>query len=196
MGEDELLDVLDENGVPTGVVKSRKDVHANGEWHHAVHTWVVCKPRKTALLQQRAFTKKLFPGCYDISSAGHVKAGHTPLETAIEEMTEELGLQFRCDQFEHIGHLKHIIPILDDATVYKQFVDIFLVELEEEVPQEQFQLQAEEVLQVTWLDWQELKQRFEDKDPTLTCYDEPVKLFLSHLEARWNNVALSPPPSN
>ena len=184
MGEDELLDVCDENGQLTGVVKPRKDIHKAGDWHQAVHVWIVSKKQCSVLLQQRVWTKKLYPGRFDISSAGHVQAGQTPLETAIRETEEELGLEFEGSKFEHIGRMKHTIDIADHNEVVKQYVDVYLIELEEEIPLDGFKLQPEEVLQVVWVERAALKTRFESKDPTLTDYDAPVQLFMMDLERR------------
>ena len=37
----ELLDLLDENGEPSGQVRERTLVHLNGDWHRTSHVWVV-----------------------------------------------------------------------------------------------------------------------------------------------------------
>jgi len=34
--KDELIAVLDENGVKTGEVVSRKEIHKNGLWHRSI----------------------------------------------------------------------------------------------------------------------------------------------------------------
>lgn len=39
--KDELIDVLDGNGVKTGIVKSRDEVHKNGLWHRAIVVAIV-----------------------------------------------------------------------------------------------------------------------------------------------------------
>lgn len=38
---DELLDVLDEQGNPTGEIKSRRGIQKSGEWHKAAHVWII-----------------------------------------------------------------------------------------------------------------------------------------------------------
>lgn len=55
-GEDELLDVLNENGISTGIVKPRNKIHSDGDWHQAVHTWIVCKSRRTVLIRVGVWT--------------------------------------------------------------------------------------------------------------------------------------------
>ena len=47
------------------------------------------------LLQKRSENKDAFPGCYDISSAGHLPAGQDYLSSALRELEEELGIKAR-----------------------------------------------------------------------------------------------------
>ena len=91
----ELLDLLDENGEPSGQVRERTLVHLNGDWHRTSHVWVVRRRRDGGhdlLLQKRSREKDSFGGCYDISSAGHIPAGQDYLESALRELKEELGI--------------------------------------------------------------------------------------------------------
>ena len=54
------------------------------------------------LLQKRSKEKDSFPGCYDISSAGHISAGDEPLETALRELEEELGIKAEPEQLKKV----------------------------------------------------------------------------------------------
>ena len=90
---EEYLDVIDENGVPTGKTVERSVAHREGFPHRTSHLWLVRRRngRIQVLLQKRAMTKS-FPGCYDISSAGHIPAGQDFCPSAIRELQEELGV--------------------------------------------------------------------------------------------------------
>ena len=37
----EYFDILDENGNKTGKTKLRSEVHRDGDWHKAVHIWII-----------------------------------------------------------------------------------------------------------------------------------------------------------
>lgn len=39
----EYLDIRDKNGHPTGVIKERSLVHADGDMHGTSHVWIVKK---------------------------------------------------------------------------------------------------------------------------------------------------------
>ena len=97
----EFLDIRDKNGNPTGEVKERSLVHADGDIHGTSHVWIVRKNEKGSydlLLQKRSENKDAFPGCYDISSAGHLPAGQDYLSSALRELEEELGIKAKPEQ--------------------------------------------------------------------------------------------------
>ena len=76
VNEKKNAELLDENGNKTGRIKERSLVHEDGDIHGTVHIWIRRKTEKgyDLLLQKRSKQKDSFPGCYDISSAGHISA--------------------------------------------------------------------------------------------------------------------------
>lgn len=92
----EYFELMDTDGNKIGQTKERNAVHRDGDLHGGSHIWVI-GPKKAdgsfpILLQKRRMDKDSFPGCLDVSCAGHVDAGETFLSTAIREMKEELNL--------------------------------------------------------------------------------------------------------
>ena len=59
--------------------------------------------RTEVLLQKRSMNKDSFPGKFDTSSAGHIQAGDEPLESALRELGEELGIQATPEQLVFAG---------------------------------------------------------------------------------------------
>ena len=55
------------------------------------------------LLQKRSQNKDSFPGKFDTSSAGHIQAGDEPLESALRELKEELGISAPPEQLHFAG---------------------------------------------------------------------------------------------
>ena len=66
----------------------------------AVHIWVWRKTEKglEVLLEKRAATKPTWPGCLDISTAGHIDAGESLFEAAVREADEEIGLSIDSEK--------------------------------------------------------------------------------------------------
>ena len=88
---DELFDVVDEQDRVIGQA-TRREVHAHGRRHRAVHLLVVNGAGRV-FLQKRSMQKDIFPGAWDSSAAGHVGAGEDYDGTARRELAEELGLK-------------------------------------------------------------------------------------------------------
>lgn len=87
----ELVDVLDENGIATGEIRTRKEVHEKGLWHRAIIVAIVNKENQL-LIQQRALDKEKNAGMWDISVAGHLSAGQDSLSAAAREINEEVSV--------------------------------------------------------------------------------------------------------
>ncbi len=89
---DELLDIVDGEDRVIGRA-SRREVHADGSLHRAVHLFMV-NDRNQILLQRRSQWKADWPGRWDSSVSGHVTAGCGYDETVFREAEEEIG--YRC----------------------------------------------------------------------------------------------------
>ena len=158
----EYLDIVDENGQPTGETVARGAAHRDGVRHRTAHVWVV---RQTdagyeILLQKRSMEKESFPGLYDTSSAGHIPAGEEPLPSALRELNEELGIAARPEELAYAGSFRvqyekefHGQPFRDNE-VTRVFVYARPVEID------RLTLQASEVDEVRWFGlnevWEEI----------------------------------------
>jgi len=87
---DELFDVVDEHDRVVSRA-TRREVHATGLRHRAIHV-LVFNAAGQVYLQKRSMTKDTFPGAWDSSCSGHVDAGEDYDATAIRELREEIGL--------------------------------------------------------------------------------------------------------
>lgn len=148
----EIFDIVDENGIPTGETVQRTVAHDKGIRHRTAHIWIV---RNTdngceVLLQQRSYNKDSFPGRYDTSSAGHIRAGDEPLDSALRELGEELGIKAEPAALTYIGKF----PIQYEKEFFgKPFRDCevaFVYLYTEPVDINALTLQAEEVESVKW----------------------------------------------
>lgn len=155
---EEIFDIVDENGIPTGKTVSRSEAHENGIRHRTAHVWIA---RKVAgnwqvLLQKRAMTKDSFPGRFDTSSAGHIQAGDEPLESAIRELEEELGISAKEDELKFAGTF-----VIDYAKEFhgKMFKDseiAYVFTYLGDVDTEKLVIQEEELDDVEWFDLEEV----------------------------------------
>lgn len=71
---------------------TRREVHATGLWHRAVHV-LVFDSKGCVLLQKRSMLKDLSPGLWDSSCSGHLDAGEDYDAAAARELAEEIGVR-------------------------------------------------------------------------------------------------------
>lgn len=100
---DELFDVVNADGTPTGLVKRRADVHRDGDWHRAVHIWVygVDATGPFLLFNWRSLHKDTMPGRLDVTVGGHLGAGETVTD-AFREVDEEIGASLDPNDLEFL----------------------------------------------------------------------------------------------
>jgi len=182
----EYFDVCDEDGEPTGEVVAREKAHREGIRHRTAHVWVVRKAEGCwqVLLQKRSENKDSFPGKYDTSSAGHIPAGDEPLESALRELGEELGIHASPEQLHYAGIFDIRYEKVFHGRVFRDnelsHVYVYL----EPVDIGDLTLQAEEVSRVDWFDlektWAELPSRRD-----IYCVPTPgmavLRDYLKHL---------------
>lgn len=171
----EYFDVVDENGTPTGEIVERKEAHLKGVAHRTSHVWIVRKKaeRLQILLQKRCMDKDSYPGCYDISSAGHIPQGDSFEESALRELEEELGIKATASDLQDCG----IIRILFDEVFHgeefhdKQVARVYFMWIDKD--ENEFTVQKEEIDEVLWMDFEECKKAVEDDTiPNCIILDE------------------------
>ena len=87
---EEIFDVVNERDEVIDR-KPRREVHARGLWHRAVHV-LVFNARGEVFLQKRSLKKDIAAGKWDSSSSGHLDTGEDYDACAVREMREEIGL--------------------------------------------------------------------------------------------------------
>ena len=154
----EMLDIVDENGVPTGVVKERTQVHADGDLHRTSHVWIVRRRADggmDVLLQKRSDHKDSNPGCYDISSAGHIPAGADYEESAVRELKEELGIDATVGELVQcwVRRVSNRNVFYDRPFIDNQVTRVYRLTMNN-LDITSLHLQQEEVSEVIWMDYQ------------------------------------------
>jgi isopentenyl-diphosphate delta-isomerase len=150
---DELIDILTPEGKSTGKTALKSEAHKNGWFHATAHIWFFTSDKKI-LLQKRALTKKVFPGIWDISVAGHIGAGEAILEGAKREVFEEIGLILTDKDFIKIGTRMHQVTH-ENGIQDNEHQHVFIAELK--TPISELTMQPEEVAGLKLWDLKVLK---------------------------------------
>ena len=151
---DELIDILTPEGKSTGETALKSEAHKNGWFHATAHIWFFTSDEKI-LLQKKALTKKVFPGIWDISVAGHIGAGEEILEGAKREVFEEIGLILENKDFIKIGTRIHQVNH-ENGIQDNEHHHIFIAELK--TPISELTMQPEEVAGLELWDLKVLKE--------------------------------------
>ena len=180
----EILDIVDENGEPTGETVDRETAHLQGVRHRTAHVWIFRKKneRVQVLLQKRAEHKSSHPGCYDISSAGHIPAGVDYIPSALRELQEELGVTASADELHYCG-IRYIA--YDDEFFGKEFHDrqvSKIYALWKDLDEEEFTLQTEEVDSVMWIDFAECIERVQQNSFKHCILMEELMILKKYLD--------------
>lgn len=170
--EMELFDIRKEDGSLTGLTRERTLAHEDGTIHGTSHVWVVRQQEMLQtqvmqegddlesirgshydiLLQKRSRSKDSFPGCYDISSAGHLPAGSDFLESALRELEEELGIQASEEDLQYIGMHQALLQTTFYGRPWNNYEISAVYLYEKPVDIRNLTLQQEEIEEVKWMD--------------------------------------------
>lgn len=159
--EEEMIDVLNEQGEKTGKAATRSQIHKNGLRHRTSHVFII-NSKKEVLLQLRSKEAASNPSMWHLSAGGHIATGQTSLDAAESETREEIGLSLSKSDFIYIGSAAGredpSAPLRDN-----EFCDIFLVLKDVELSE--LQRQESEVADLRWISMQDFQQAIASRDP-------------------------------
>ncbi len=162
---EELIDVLDENGIQTGEVLSRKEIHKRGLWHRAIVVAII-NEKNEILLQQRSEKKEKNAGMWDISVAGHISSGQDALSAAAREINEEvsvlLGYRTEIKDFRYMYCYRKEEKFREDF-IERQFYDFFILRTTG-VDDKTLYFQREEVQAVKFVDLLTIEKMIENNE--------------------------------
>ena len=179
----EYFDILDENGNKTGKTKLRSEVHRDGDWHKAVHIWII-NNNGDVLLQRRCATKDSNPNMLDISSAGHLSAGDDSLSGAIRELKEELNLDINAEELQFIKTLKRSSKSTE-TFINNEFNDLYILRTNKNINDMKYQ--EEEISEIFFVPYKRFKQMVNNKQPDFLRHDEEFKILFEMFDKEFDN---------
>lgn len=182
----EYIDIVDEQGNPTGEIVERSIAHSQGIRHRTAHIWIVRKvnDRYQVLMQKRAMNKEPFPGMFDTSSAGHIQAGDEPLESALRELHEELGISAQPRELEFAGFFRGAYEKEFHGKIFRDNEIAFVYIYSQPVDETELILQKEEVETVKWFDLEEAYIKSKNHDPEFCAPTGGMEIIIKKLAER------------
>lgn len=146
----ELWQLCDPQGrAIEGAGATKDEVFQKGLLHGAAHVWIWRAGQKNpeVLLQKRAADKRTWPSLYDISAAGHIDLGESPLTAALRETQEEIGLSI--DETDLLFFSVQRMQIkTNGGAIENEFQWLYLYELKTD---DNLALEQAEVSSVLWM---------------------------------------------
>lgn len=160
----ELIDILDENGIRTGEILPRDEVHRRGLWHRAIVVAIV-NEKNEILIQQRSANKEKNANMWDISAAGHLAAGQDSLMAATREISEEVSISF--DYRVQLKDFRFMFSFrkeqkFSETFVERQFYDFFIIR-QYGLSENNIKFQSSEVQAIKFVTINELNEMREKK---------------------------------
>src|SRR6266700_2137100 len=141
MVDSERLAILDEQMAYIGF-RTRAEVHTQGFWHETFHCWFLKEEegKKYLLFQLRSAQKKDYPSLLDVTAAGHLLAGETPMD-GLREVEEEIGVTLTFEHLVKVGVLRE--AMVEEGLINREMCHVYLYRCALDL--DDFVLQEEEV---------------------------------------------------
>lgn len=156
MDKDELWQEFLENGMPAASAWPKQAFKAGERICGASHVWAWRRVGSTIeiLLQRRASALKIWPGYLDISAAGHINEGESPVRAALREADEEIGCALDA------GMLVFLFCGRKAPPVYNEMYWVYAYEMTAEA----FDFKDGEVTSLEWVTLDGLRKKTEDPE--------------------------------
>ncbi len=171
----EYFDILDEKGNLTGEKKLRSEVHRDGDWHKAVHIWII-NDKGEILLQRRCATKDSNPNMLDISCAGHLSSGDKSLDGALRELKEELNIEANADELHYIKTIKKSSRYTS-TFINNEFDDLYILRTNRKIQDMKFQ--QEEISEIFYVPYNKFKEMVKNKQSDLLMHTEEFEILFN-----------------
>ena len=171
---DELIVFVDEAGTPIGTGPKAESHHSDTQLHLAFSVFLF-NSHGELLLQQRALTKKTWPGVWSNSCCGHLLPGERTEDAAARRLNYELGLRdivliMALPDFRYRAELDGIVehemcPVLIGFTDAKPHPN------------------PEEVNEIKWMPWSDVLRSVADPKSELSPWAIEEVQLLAESEA-------------
>ncbi len=149
MEEKELLEVVTEDGMPTGEILPRNEIHEKNLLHNEIVVFII-NSKNQLLLQKRSANKKSSPNCWGSSCAGHVDVSETLEEAALRELSEELGIRIEKEELKILVNKKLVLREKKDSNVRTWYY------IKKDFDLSDFMIQKEELSEIRWFSLDEV----------------------------------------
>lgn len=174
---EELIDVLDNQGNKTDIIKKKSDVKRDGDYHRAIAVLVI-NNNNEILMQKRSSNKKVYPNLWSIFVKGHVQSGETSIDACIRELNEEVGINITGNELNHIYTIFE--EVIDKDYIERIFYDTYI--LRKDFNLNDITIQEEELSEIKLVDSNKVISLIENNDKSLVPNYEDYKRIINYIK--------------
>lgn len=177
--EEELIEILDETGANTGIIKYKSEIKEKGLFHRGISVCVL-NTNNEILMHQRSNLKKVYPNLWSCFVRGHVKAHESSVDSCIREIEEELGIKVTANNINFLYTSKSIEQNPNTSYINNIFFDNYITI--HDIKIKDLRLQVDEVSEVKFINYKDLEELIKSNDESLIPNFEDYKEIISLLE--------------
>lgn len=182
MEKQELLNYYDENHNKIGVINREEGIKQN-LLLEAVQIWIINPKNQKVLMQKRSREKETDTFMIDVSTSGHVKENESPTQAILREVSEEIGIKPE----ELYEKIQELMTVETDFTKLgrqgRYFIHEYIAYVEH--PLSYYTKQDEEVSEIFFMDYEEVKQRIRNKEKNIRIpYNEQTEELFSKIDEK------------
>lgn len=174
---EELIDVLDNKGNKTGIIKKKSDIKRDGDYHRAIAVLVI-NNNNEILMQKRSSNKKVYPNLWSIFVKGHVQASETSIEACIRELSEEVGININSNELSYLYTIFE--EVIDKDYIERIFYDTYI--LRKDFNLTDITIQEEELSEIKLVDSNKVISLIENNDKSLVPNLEDYKRIINYIK--------------
>lgn len=174
---EELIDVLDNKGNKTGIIKKKSDIKRDGDYHRAIAVLVI-NNNNEILMQKRSSNKKVYPNLWSIFVKGHVQSGETSIDACIRELNEEVGINITGNELNHLYTIFE--EVIDKDYIERIFYDTYI--LRKDFNLNDITIQEEELSEIKLVDSNKVISLIENNDKSLVPNYEDYKRIINYIK--------------
>lgn len=174
---EELIDVLDNKGNKTGIIKKKSDIKRDGDYHRAIAVLVI-NNNNEILMQKRSSNKKVYPNLWSIFVKGHVQAGESSIDACIRELNEEVGINITSNELNYLYTIFE--KVIKENFIERIFYDTYI--LRKDFNLNDITIQKEELSEIKLVDSNKVISLIENNDKSLVPNLEDYKRIINYIK--------------
>jgi isopentenyl-diphosphate delta-isomerase type 1 len=180
--EEELIEVLDDFGNKTGIIKSKSQIKKDGDYHRAVSICII-NSNNEILMHKRSSKKLIFPNLWSCYVRGHVQAYEESVDACIREIEEEIGIKVLPENINYLYTFKDDNNTGDKKYINNIFFDNYMLVMDVNI--NDLELEDDEISEVKYMKYNDVREMIEERDkeliPNFYDYNKLIQILDSKI---------------